>query len=186
MIIVFHILLLLLWLYWLCVPGDFDRLKLWLAWARGSSALCFGTSWSDGYSWSRHSSEQSWGSPYRWHPGRIAETEVGAIWEDLGALKDSWSWNRCKLGGSSVPYTLECPGRVAVVELGIGQVVPECSTQGVPWWIIQSRSRHKLGGPMIFCTGGAQGSHLELKWCGPKVFQGALCPSVTLLRWLEL
>lgn len=29
---------------------------------------------------------------------------------------------------------------------------------------------------MTFCTGGAQGSHLELKWYGPKVFQGALCP----------
>lgn len=33
---------------------------------------------------SRHSSEQSWGSPYRWHPGRIAKIEVDTI-------KGSWS-----------------------------------------------------------------------------------------------
>lgn len=29
---------------------------------------------------------------------------------------------------------------------------------------------------MTFCTGSAQASCLEPKWCGPKMFQRALCP----------
>lgn len=136
-----------------------------------------------------HKFGRSWCTPHKWHPSRTA-VEAGAS------------------EGASGSYS-GCPGRSTEAEVGVGQGVPRCLLQRVPWQVSWSQSRCEPGGPSALSAVGALASHLKPMSCGPAVFQGALhecdfdtmaggvvgayqeCPSVwhigaTLVGWLGL
>lgn len=74
----------------------------------------------------RHSSEQSWGSTYRWHPDRIAKIEVDAIRGSWGSPHRR-SPERTAEGEIGISWGPVCPtqvvsGGMAGVELGIARL----------------------------------------------------------------
>ena len=90
--------------------------------------------WQDSWSWRRCSPGQSWGSPCRGCPGRIAEAEVSTSQGVLGCSAQEAPW-----GGGWLEQ-----------RQGVGLGFRGCCLQGVPW-----QGGWSWGGSSV---GGSQGT----------------------------
>lgn len=123
----------------------------------------------------------SWDVQHRGFPAGVTGTETD-WWrlECSGVLMQGvpWQggWKLCGAGtvvSCGIPYK-GCPWQVAETDVDMGWGFLGRSVEGLPCMGSWSLSRGEPGGPGALCARAALASCLELEWCGPGVFWGAL------------